>query len=373
MIKVLYLLSTLQRTGPTQQLFYIISNLDREEYDPVVVTLSPEPEDSLLATYESDGIKVLQLGLGRVRGLFKAKLKVEEIISSFQPAIIHSQGVRGDLLSCSLNSSAKKITTVRNYPSIDYRMMYGQFLGFIIYKLQVFSFSKIDLCCAVSEAVLSNLRESHKLENVCTVRNGVSQSRYNPGDEQSKSDVRENLSIPCGSKVFLSHIGKDSRKNSALVAKAFYDKFGYSKDVYLIFLGKGMQEKECRWLTKDVDNVLYLGSVNNVEDYLRASDFFVSASRAEGMPNAVLEAMACGLPVILSNIEPHAEVHYLSNGSAYMFDVDSPRSLEGAMLKAMKADYNLDRERSLKCIDGELSDRVMSSKYQEIYAKIIAV
>jgi glycosyltransferase involved in cell wall biosynthesis len=45
-----------------------------------------------------------------------------------------------------------------------------------------------------------------------------------------------------------------------------------------------------------------------VYERMKAVDLFVSASRVEGLPVAVLEAMACGCPVVLSDIPPHREI-----------------------------------------------------------------
>lgn len=57
-------------------------------------------------------------------------------------------------------------------------------------------------------------------------------------------------------------------------------------------------------LQNDVEHsIIFIDDVNNVEDYLRASDIFVLPTMFDdGMSNALLEAMTCGLPVIASNI-----------------------------------------------------------------------
>jgi glycosyltransferase involved in cell wall biosynthesis len=48
--------------------------------------------------------------------------------------------------------------------------------------------------------------------------------------------------------------------------------------------------------------VIFTGAVRNVYDYLRASDVFVFPSRSEALGNSLLEAVACGLPSIGSNV-----------------------------------------------------------------------
>ena len=79
----------------------------------------------------------------------------------------------------------------------------------------------------------------------------------------------------------------------------------------LLLIGDGPLREACA--EQGVDSVLVTGQVDNVQDYLRASDVYVSSSMTEGMPLGVLEAMACGLPVLLSDIAAHRE---LSGGNS---------------------------------------------------------
>jgi glycosyltransferase involved in cell wall biosynthesis len=65
---------------------------------------------------------------------------------------------------------------------------------------------------------------------------------------------------------------------------------------------------------------------------LQRADCFLSLSRYEGMPNAMLEAMACGLPVIASKIAPHEEL-IIDDVEGFLVDLDSDRGLEKVLLR----------------------------------------
>lgn len=74
---------------------------------------------------------------------------------------------------------------------------------------------------------------------------------------------------------------------------------------------------------------------------LQAADVFVNPSEGEGMPNAVLEAMACGLPVVLSDIGPHREM-LLDGRGGVLCDAASPHDMARA-LAPLVADAGLRR------------------------------
>ena len=97
-------------------------------------------------------------------------------------------------------------------------------------------------------------------------------------------------------------------------------------------LKEGYQQKYAH------SNIKYLGHIEQPLKYLQASDFLISASVSEGLPNTVLESLACGIPVILSDIEPHREI--LEEGNVgIIFDYYSKASLENALNELCQRDY----------------------------------
>ncbi|EJF7529755.1 glycosyl hydrolase family 1, partial [Escherichia coli] len=110
--KVLYVVSTLKRSGPINQLYNLINNFSKYEFDLTIVTLSPEPQDSKLDDFINLGINVITLGLSRLKGVFFAKHKLKKIIDKINPDIVHSQGVRADYLNYLIVGGHMKISTI---------------------------------------------------------------------------------------------------------------------------------------------------------------------------------------------------------------------------------------------------------------------
>lgn len=365
MKKILYIVSTLQRSGPTNQLSYIIKYLDKNKFESIVLTLSPEPKEDSMKSYFVNNldIRVETLGLSRVQGLFFAKQYVKKFIKDNTIDLVHSQGIRADVLISCLN--VPRVATLRNYPYYDYAMTYGNIKGFIMAKMHLSYLKKIDEPRVVSKSISTMLKELNDYD-IDFVRNGTDTQRFM---NLNKKELRRKLGINQDINLFISVGHLTRRKDPLTLINAF--KIANLKNSKLIFLGDGNLKQDC--LNSINENIEIVGSVSNVHEYLGASDYFVSASLAEGLPNTVLEAMACGLPCILSNIPPHSEIQEINTDSSLLFETKNVKDLSDKLKEIITKDYEIMNNASKEIVFNNLSAEIMSKNYQKIYKRLLGL
>lgn len=96
----------------------------------------------------------------------------------------------------------------------------------------------------------------------------------------------------------------DENKNQALLLRAFALIAADYPDYQIILYGKGDQEENLKQLARDLeiaDHVTFAGNVSDVAEQIKKAGVFVLTSNTEGMPNALIEAMVLGLPVIATD------------------------------------------------------------------------
>ena len=103
----------------------------------------------------------------------------------------------------------------------------------------------------------------------------------------------------------------DRQKGIDILLRAWADIISERQTRKLIIIGNGPLKRELQILSRSLgvfDSVEFTGEVKNVEVYLRDADLFILPSRAEGMPNALLEAMSYGIPCIATNVGGNVEL-----------------------------------------------------------------
>ena len=109
--------------------------------------------------------------------------------------------------------------------------------------------------------------------------------------------------------VTTSRLSKE--KGMDVLLKAWAQVMRQEKGLTLIILGNGPLERELKSLSESLgvmESVTFMGMIQNVMEYVKNADLFVLPSRAEGLSNALLEAMSWGLPCIATNVGGNVEL-----------------------------------------------------------------
>lgn len=171
--------------------------------------------------------------------------------------------------------------------------------------------------------------EFRRCDNVFTVYNGAAFGEFRPGGPARRGEGRRLL--------FVGRL--NGRKGEGDLLQALATVRAERPDVSLLLVGEGPAEPGAHSLAQR----LGLGSAVTFEPYLpreelrrryRSSDLFVLPSYSEGLPKVLLEAMASGVPVAVSDIPAHTEL--IADGeTGYLFRAGDPASIARTLLTAL--------------------------------------
>ena len=177
-------------------------------------------------------------------------------------------------------------------------------------------YNSFDALVTNSQAIEAFLRDIGVTSHIEYIPNGVNLQRFHPArsaaDEQARTSLRERFGIPEGHKVIVAVGAIMPRKGPDKLLQAWRRILPQFPDTHVLFVGPradthdpklqtfGTEVEELVASSGAPDQVHFSGIVDDVDNYLRAAEIFVLASSREGTPNSVLEAMATGLPCLVT-------------------------------------------------------------------------
>ena len=372
-IKIAFVETNCKKNGPIKQTLNIIRNMDRKIFDPCLVTVWPEESDnSMIDEYKRLGISVYSANISKKKSIILGKQAVKKILKKIKPDIVQGVGMPPYRMTLGYKNTVHFVT-LRNYCYEDYPDYYGKYIGA---AMAFFDINLIKKRMAIgepfvtcSESLTKMYKEKQNIE-IPYIRNGVDVSQYTKRNKDEVPEIRKKLNLPQNKVLFVYSGGFIDRKNQNEAITAFLN-MKRNQEAVLLLLGDGKDFETLKNKYAKYENILFRGKVYNVSEYLHASDVYLSTSKSEGLPNGVLEAMACGLPVLLSNIPQHMEVLEadLSCGHSYILgNVAQLTDLLGQMLDENLIDIG---ERSYEAVMQNFTSEGMSRRYQELYNNVV--
>ena len=222
-----------------------------------------------------------------------------------KPVVLKADS-QGEMSGEFFESGLKKLGISRH------SLLFRCFLGFrnsILKRADAFS--------AISSEIASEWTSSGvPASEVTRIPNAVDTACFVPVSPAQKIALREKLNLPQNAAIALYTGRLVSYKGLPLLLKVWKEISKEHKDVLLLLAGTGGLdihncELELRQFVSSErleKQVLFLGAVQNVPEYLQAADLFVFPTENDAFPSSIVEAMACGLPVITTPVGAIKEI-----------------------------------------------------------------
>ena len=210
-----------------------------------------------------------------------------------------------------------------------------------------------------------------------TIPQGVDTRRFRPPVDGERELARRRLGIPDRARVVLFCGSIMRRKGVDILAEAWRRVNAQRPDAVLLLLGAnhrdglvgGLHEPFSRGIEERLSDLLAVGSVRllgyqkDVAPFYAAADVFVLPSRAEGWASVVNEAMACGLPCVVSSI---SQEQVRDGEDGFVVTAEDPARYAARILEL------LDDEAGARRMGGQARKRTVEQRNAELIADRLA-
>jgi sugar transferase (PEP-CTERM/EpsH1 system associated) len=304
-LRVLHVISYMGRGGAEMGILKLIAGLGKGRFEQRICTTRGFNADFVRCHLPEDRLYVA--GSPELKLQFPL-FRLARIMREYRPHIVHSRnwGALEAVVAAKLAGVPVMIHSEHGY-EVD------MFVGLPL-RRRLFRNMAYGMADAVF-AVTRELRDFHSRQawiqpqRIGVMYNGVDTQRFAPSSK-SRNAMREELGFPQGSFV----VGSVGRlvpiKDYLTLLKAAAMLTESGIDVRVLLVGSGPEREKLQRAASDwLDGrVFFAGDSDRVPEMLNAMDTFVLPSLGEGMSNTVLEAMACGLPVIATKVGGNPEI-----------------------------------------------------------------
>lgn len=297
-LRVLRLITWLPTGGIEKKIVSVLSRLDRNSFEPFVCCLR---ERGVLAD------KLEEIGIPVEVIPFRSRLdpfglwRLQRLVKRLNIDIVHSHMYRANTPATILKFFNPHLRVIGHYHNVDTWESWRQL------KLDQWLARKRDLNLAVSHAVRQNVIQHLRLppEKIMTLHNGVDTNEFHPVSLEEWRLIRKELSWPEEAVIITMVARLVRQKNHRFVIENASELLRDNSQTFFVFVGSGPEEAALRELTRArglENHIIFLGTREDVSRILAASDISILPSSKEGFSNTVLESMACGLPVVASDV-----------------------------------------------------------------------
>lgn len=339
-------------------------------------TITPEKIAAMKAELEEMGVRVFHVPVPRkisaIRDIVTAFRMTRDIIAQGEYSLIHCHSPIGGVLCRLANRFSGRYGKARMiYTAHGFHFFKGApLLNWVIfYPLEWFSSRYTDVLITINLEDFALAQKKMRAKQVVYVPGiGVDVTKFRNAAAASR-EARESLGLADGEMLLLSVGELSVRKNHEVVLRALAS---LKLDAYqYLICGLGPLEERLREVVRELkmeDRVRFLGYRNDIPQIMNAADAYLFPSLQEGLPVALMEAMAAGKAVACSRIRGNTDL--IEKDGGVLFDPVNVEECANAIRSLLDADYGQMGRFNAEKIKG-FSREAVEKQMFEIYGCVL--
>ena len=368
-INILHIYQNSKIGGVQQQLLSLLKTYNREWFHPIFCCLGPKEE--IGKEIEGTGIEFIPLNKLRYNRFSPGiVLELHRLMKKKQIHVVRTHRYRSNLygrLAAFLAGVPVIIASVHDNYRTDKRPK-RRIMNRILSKIT-------DKIVAVSEDVKEDIMRYDRIDpsKIEVIPNGIDVERFNP--EKNTTDIRKEFSLE-EDDIVIGFVGRivPAKGLEYLLNALPYLKEEF-KSIKLLIVGEGSLVEKLKERAKKnniFDNILFIGRRRDIPEILASINIFVMPSIAEGLPNALLEAMAMGKPIVTTEVGGIPEI--VKNGfNGLLVPPRDTLSLSKAIKELISNDQLAAKlgQAASNLVHNNLSIKAIAQKWQSLYLSIL--
>jgi glycosyltransferase involved in cell wall biosynthesis len=329
--RLLFAITTSDFGGTESYLARLVKGLVQEKFEPLVLSLCPAGR--IGKEIEAAGIRVESFGMAakpKPHQMLAAIFRLRSFVRREKIALVQALLYRANVIAAValLGTGIPLVTGQRSLIPAGRKNDA---------RLQRWTRNWADKVVAVSEAVAAELRATESLadEKLVVIQNGIDLEKFRIGEAEAdrrRQIARDAWRIKEG-EIVIGAVGRlHPPKGLKYLIEAFALASLEEPNLRLVIAGDGPEREDLEKLAREqAPGTIFLGYQADPLPLYPGFDIYVLPSLAEGSPNALLEAMACGLPSVASRVGGVPEAT-AENETGLMVPPADPRALAMALL-----------------------------------------
>lgn len=328
-MKILLLSTSMGMGGADQQLLSAALGLRQRGHDVRIVSLTSLGEMGQRARAAGLSTESLEMrrGFADPRGL----VRLVRLVRTWRPSVLHSHMLHANLMAraCRLFASVPAVvSTIHNiYEGGRLRMLGYRLSNGLVDHVTIISQTAAD------RFIRDRIVPAALLE---VIPNGVDTERYREVPAGTRERLRRSLGLD-GEFAWLAVGRFEQAKDYPTMLRAFARVHAAHPAAVLLLVGRGSLQADTQSLAASLGldgRVRFVGTREDVPEFMTVADGYVMSSAWEGMPMVLLEAAAAGLPIVATMVGGNPEV-VRDGTTGFLVPPRDDEALAGAMLRLM--------------------------------------